>query len=168
MSASTLRLYEIADLYLQALEALAEIEDLPQEAIAGTLEGLTGTFEDKAVNVGAYIRTLEAEASSIEDACKSMERRQQSLKRHAGRLRAYLKQQMERTGLTKVKNHYLALRVQANPPGVAIEDEEIIPERYKQAEITVKLLRGEIARALKAGEEVPGARLEQTTRLVIQ
>ncbi len=165
---STLRLYDIADLYLQALEALAEMEDLSQEAITDTLEGLAGTFEDKAMTVGAYIRTLEAEASSIEDAWKHMERRQQSLKRHAGRLRDYLKQQMERTGLTKVKNHYLLLRVQANPPGVAIEDEEIIPERYKQAEITVKLLRSEIARALKAGEDVPGARLEQTTRLVIQ
>ncbi|MGH9960160.1 MAG: siphovirus Gp157 family protein [Pyrinomonadaceae bacterium] len=152
---------------MQALEALAEMEDLPQEAIADTLEGLSGTFEDKAVNVGAYIRTLEAEASSIEGACKSMERRQQSLKRHAGRLRDYLKQQMERIGLTKVENHYLLLRVQANPPGVTVEDEEI-PERYKHTEITVKLLRSEIARALKAGEEVPGARLEQMTRLVIQ
>lgn len=168
MSTSTLRLYEIADTYLQALEALAEMEDLPQEAIADTLEGMAGTFEDKAVNMGAYIRTLEAEASSIEDAWKSMERRQHSLKRHAGRLRDYLKRQMERTGLTKVKNHYLALRVQANPPGVAIEDEKRIPERYKHAEIAVKLLRSEIARALKAGEDVPSARLEQTTRLVIQ
>ncbi|MGH8651362.1 MAG: siphovirus Gp157 family protein [Gammaproteobacteria bacterium] len=166
--ASTLRLYEIAATYLHALEALAEMEDLPQEAIADTLEGLSGTFEDKAVNVGAYIRTLEAEASSIEDARKNMERRQQGLKRHAGRLRDYLKQQMERTGLTKVKNHYLLLRVQANPPGVAIEDERQIPERYKHTEITVKLSRNEIARALKAGEDVPGARLEQTTRLVIQ
>lgn len=168
MSTSTLRLYEILDTYLQALEALAEMEDLPQEAIADSLEGLSGTFEDKAVNVGAYIRTLEAEASSIEDAWKHMERRQQSLKRHAGRLKDYLKRQMERTGLMKVKNHYLLLRMQANPPGVAIEDEERIPDRYKQTEIAVKLLRSEIASALKAGEEVPGARLEQTTRLVIQ
>ncbi len=168
MSTSTLRLYEIAATYLQALEALAEMEDLPQEAIADTLEGLAGTFEDKAVNVGAYIRTLEAEASSIEGACKSMERRQQSLKRHAGRLKEYLKRQMERTGLTKVKNHYLLLRVQANPPGVTVEDEDRIPERYKHTEIAIKLLRSEIARALKAGEEVPGARLEQTTRLEIQ
>lgn len=52
--------------------------------------------------------------------------------------------------------------MQTNPPSVAIEDERQIPERYKHAEIAVKLLRGEIARALKAGEGVPGARLEQT------
>ena len=71
-------------------------------------------------------------------------------------------------GRAKVKNHYLALRLQTNPPSVAIEDERQTPERYKHAEITVKRLRSEIARALKAGEAVPGARLEQATRLVIQ
>lgn len=52
----------------------------------------------------------------------------------------------------------LLLRVQANPPGVAIEDEQQIPERYKHTEIAVKLLRSEIARALKAEEGMPGAR----------
>lgn len=41
-------------------------------------------------------------------------------------------------------------------------------EDYKQTEIAIKLLRSEVARALKVGEEVPGARVEQTTRLVIQ
>jgi hypothetical protein len=32
----------------------------------------------------------------------------------------------------------------------------------------IKIFRSEIARALKVGEEVLGARLEQTARLVIQ
>src|SRR5918992_3930991 len=103
MSISTLRLYEIADNYLQALEELAELEDLPAEVIADTLEGLQGSFEAKAVNVGAYIRSLEAEASAIEEARKSMERRQKALERHADRLRDYLRLQMERTGLRHIK-----------------------------------------------------------------
>ena len=100
---SSLRLYQIADDYLNALEALAELEDLPPEAIADTLEGLAGTFEDKAANVAAYIRTLDAEATAIEDARKAMERRQSALERHAARLRDYLKGQMERTGIPRVK-----------------------------------------------------------------
>ena len=41
---STLRLYEIAETYLRALEDLAEIEDLPEQAITDTLEGLQGEF----------------------------------------------------------------------------------------------------------------------------
>jgi hypothetical protein len=165
---STLRLYEIADTYLNALEELADIEELLPEAIADTLEGLAGTFQDKAVNVAAYIRSLEAEAAAIGEARKNMERRQTALEHHAERLRNYLKIQMERTALTRLTTHYLTLRVQANPPSVVIEDEEKLPDRFKQPVTTVKLLRSEIAKALKAGERVFGAHLEQTTRLVIQ
>ena len=168
MSISTLRLYEIADNYLRAFEDLAEFEELPAQVIADTLEGLQGSFEAKAMNVAAYIRTMEAEATAIAEARKNMERRQQSLERHAERLREYLKVQMERTGMAKIKNCYLTLRVQANPPSVVVEDEELVPECYKHTETVTKILRAEIARALKAGEDVDGARLEQTTRLVIQ
>lgn len=167
MSTSTLRLYEITDSFLQTLEALAEMEDLPQEAIADTLEGLAGTFQDKALNVAAYIRTLEAEAVAIEEAYKRMEQRQRSLRHHADRLRQYLKQQMERTGLTKIKNCQLLMRVQANPPSVVIDSENQIPNAFREIITTTKLLKAEIGKALKAGESIPGAHLEQSTRLVI-
>jgi hypothetical protein len=172
---STLRLYEIADTYLHALEDLADIEDLPEEVIADTLEGLQGSFEAKAVSVGAYIRSLEAEVSAIEEVRKGMEVRRRSLERHADRLREYLKQQMERTGLRHIKvppqrtkAPCIILRLKANPPSVVVEDEELVPECYKQQVITTKVLKSEIARDLKADVEVQGAYLVQTTRLVIQ
>lgn len=165
---SSLRLYQIADDYLTALDALAELDDLPAEAIADTLEGLAGTFQDKAANVAAYIRTLDAEAAAIADARQAMERRQSALERHAGRLRDYLKGQMERTGIPRVNSPWIAVRVQSNPPSVVIEDETRLPECFKQEVTTVKLLRCNIAKALKAGEPVTGTRLERTTRLVIQ
>ncbi|MCA1602812.1 MAG: siphovirus Gp157 family protein [Acidobacteria bacterium] len=165
---STLRLYEIADTYLRALEDPADIEDLPEQAIADTLEGLQGEFEEKAISTGAYVRNLEAEAAAIEEARKSMERRQRSLTRHADRLRQYLKAQIERTGMGKIKNCYLTLRIQNNPPSVVVENEGLVPEQFKRTETVTNLLRAEIARALKDGQLVEGARLQRSTRLVIQ
>jgi hypothetical protein len=164
----TLTLYQIADDYLTALDALADREDLPPDAVADTLAGLAGTFQDKAVAVAAYLKTLEAEAAAIDAARKAMERRESALLHHAGRLRDYLKGEMERTGLTRLDHPYLALRVQANPPAVVIEDETMLPARFKEAVTTVKLLKAEIGKALKAGEAVFGAHLEQSTRLVIR
>jgi hypothetical protein len=52
---STLKLYEISAAYLETLEALAELEDLPPEVIADTLAGWTATLAEKAVSVAAYI-----------------------------------------------------------------------------------------------------------------
>jgi hypothetical protein len=164
---STLRLYQIADAYLLALEALAETEDLPTEAIADTLESWATTFEEKAVSVAAYIRNLELEAAAVEDARQRMETRQRSLQRHADRLREYLQREMERVGLPGVKSAELTLRLQKNPPSVIVDDDSAIPGAYQQEVITVKLLKTEIGKALKAGQAVPGAHLEQSTRWVI-
>jgi hypothetical protein len=143
------------------------MDDLPLEAFVDTLAGLAGTFEAKAVNVAAYLRALDAEAAAIADVKQAMERRQTALEHQAERLRRYLKGEMERTGLTRVQHPWLTVRVQANPPSVVIDDEARLPDGFKQAVTTVKLLKADLAQALKAGQSVAGAHLEQTTRLVI-
>ncbi len=163
---ATLKLYEISDNYLAALDGLAEIEDLPPEAIADTLEALQGEFEDKALNVARYVRNLEAEASAIEEAKRRMDARAKATARQADRLKDYLKRELERTGL-KIKAPDLALRTQNNPPSVMVDDEAKIPAAYKQTETVTKLLRAELGKALKAGQEIAGAHLERSKRLVI-
>lgn len=165
---NTLKLYEISTAYLEALEALSEMDDVPPEAIADTLEGWIGTFEQKAVAVAAYVRNLEAEADAVETARKQMEARQRALQAHADRLRQYLKFEMERTGIVKVKSAELAIRIQKNPPSTIADDENQIPDEFKKTIVTVKVLRAEIGKAIKAGQAVPGAHIEQSTRLVIQ
>ena len=164
----TLALYHLADDYLAAFDAISDRDDLPPEAIADTLAGLAGTFADKAIAVAAYLRTLEAEAAAIRDARDAMERRESALRNHALRLRGVPQGRMERTGLVRVDSPSLALRVQPNPPAVVVEDEDMLPARFKEAVTTVKLLKAEIGKALKAGESVFGAHLEHTTRLVIR
>jgi hypothetical protein len=167
MTKPTLRLYELSADYLDALDALAEIEDLPPEAIADTLEGITGAWEDKALNVARYVRNLEAEAAAIEGARKRMDARAKATANQAARLKAYLKAELERTGL-KPKAPDLALRLQNNPQSVSIDDVALIPEDYRRSETVETILRAEIAAALKAGEPIPGARLVRSQRLVIQ
>lgn len=164
----TLTLYQLADEYLAAFDALTAMEDIPPEAITDTLEGIAGSFQDKAVAVAAYLKTLEAEADAIRDARDAMERRESALTHHATRLRDYLKAEMERTELLRLDHPFLTLRVQANPPAVVVEDESILPARFTETVTTVKVLKAEIGKALKAGESVFGAHLEQTTRLVIR
>lgn len=163
----TLKLYDLTSDYLDALDALAEIEDLPPEAIADTLEGLAGAWEDKALNVARYVRNLEAEAVAIEEAKNRMGARGKAAANQAARLKAYLKAELERTGL-KPKAPDLALRLQNNPPSVTIDDTALIPDDYRRTETVTTLLKAEIGTALKAGEVIPGARLVRSQRLVIQ
>jgi hypothetical protein len=163
----TIKLYDLSADYLAALDALAEIENLPPEVIADTLEGLAGAWEDKALNVARYVRNLEAEAAAIEEAKKRMEGRAKSTANQAARLKAYLKAELERTGL-KPKAPDLAMRLQNNPPSVVLDDAALIPDDYRRTETVETILKAEIGAALKAGEAIPGAHLERSRRLVIQ
>ncbi len=162
----TIRLYELSADYLRALDALAEMDDLPPDAIADTLEGLAGAWQDKALNVARYVRNLEAEAAAIEEAKKRMETRAKVTANQAARLKAYLKAELERTGLTP-KAPDLALRLQNNPPAVVLDDVTKIPDAYRRTETVTSILKAEIGAALKAGQAIAGARLEQSRRLVI-
>lgn len=163
---ATLKLYELSDDYLQALDALTAQVELPPEAIADTLEGLTGAWDIKALNVARYVRNLEAEAAAINDAKQRMEARAKAATRQATWLKGYLQGELERTGL-QPKAPDLAMRLQSNPPAVVLEDESQIPADYWQTHTVTTLLKAEISAALKGGLAVPGARLVQTRRLVI-
>ena len=165
---STLRLYEIADTYLAPSRTWPTSKTCQSRRSQTRWRACRASSRRRPSAPAEYVRSLEAEASAIEEARKGMERRQRSLTRHAERLREYVKNHMERTGLPKLKNHYLTLRVQNNPPSVVVDDEKSIPDEYKRTETVTTLLRAEIARALKADEEVPGSHLQRSTRLVIQ
>ncbi len=152
---ATIKLYELSADYLSALDGLSDLDDLPPEAIADTLEGLAGAWEDKALNVARYVRNLEAEAAAIDKARKRMDVRAKSTANQAARLKAYLKAELERTGL-KPKAPDLALRLQNNPRSVVLDDMAIIPVDYRRTETVTHILKAEIGARLKAGETIPG------------
>lgn len=170
-SVPSLKLYEISDNYTALLNQLGEQVDTDgviPDAIGHALSQLEETFEIKAVNVAAYIRTLEAESAAIGEVKKSMERRMNSLSNQALRLRDYLKAEMERAEILNVHNPWLNVTIRNNPSTVVISDATKLPDEFTETITNIKILKTEIAQALKSGQEVPGAYLEQSTRLVIQ
>jgi len=165
---SSLRLYEIGDAYLAALQSFESAgDDLPLDAIADTLEGLAGTFHEKVIAVAAYVRNLELEATAIEHALLSMRGRKERIENHTIRLREYLIREMNRTEIRRVDSPELCIRIQKNPAKVQIDDDTILPDKFKEFITETRILKTAIRDELKAGYVVPGARLEQDQRVVI-
>ncbi|MDR2219763.1 MAG: siphovirus Gp157 family protein [Methylobacillus sp.] len=164
-----LTLYQISDQFLADAAKLADM-DLPDDVLADTLEGLSGELEAKSVNVAAFARNLEATAEQIKQAETAMAERRKALENRAGRIRAYLLQNMQRTGITEISCPHFKLSVRNNPASVQIEDAAAIPQEYmRQPEppppAPDKKL---IAEVIKSGKEVPGCRLTQSQRLEIK
>jgi hypothetical protein len=169
MNAPSNSLYILSGEYLAIANKLSD-SDMPPEVIADTLESLSGELEEKAVNVALFVRNLEATAESIKAAEKQMADRRKSLESKAESIRRYLKDNMQRTGISKIECPYFALTIKKNPPSVVIDDASLLPVDYMvtppppPAAPDKKL----IAQAIKDGYEVPGAHLEQGERLEIK
>ena len=164
-----LSLYVLADEYQQAAAQLADL-DLPEEAIADTLESLQYPVEQKATNVAMFVRNLEATAEAIKAAEGEMAKRRKSLESRAASIREYLKANMIRTGITKIECPHFKISVRDNPASVRVVDESAIPARFmRQPEPPPPAPdKKAIGEALKAGFEVPGCTLERSLRLEIK
>lgn len=166
----TTALYVLADEYREAAARLADLE-LDEQTIADTLEGLAGELEVKATNVALFIRNIEASADAIKAAEGEMAKRRKAIEARADRIREYLKANMERTGISKIESPYLSLTIKKNPPSVVIDAEGQIPcEFFKDPPPPPPpaVDKKAIADAIKAGNEVPGAHLQTSTRLEIK
>ncbi len=166
---NNLSLYQLSGTYLEALDFLTDPEtDLPAEVINDTLEGLSGVLEDKAINVTKFLRNIEAITDAIKAAEESMEKRRKALENRVKWMKAYLKTNMENTGITKIECPFFKLSIQKNPASVTIFDETKIPLVFKEQVISWKIDKTAIKDSIKSGETVNGAELTTGTRLVIK
>ena len=85
-----------------------------------------------------------------------------SWERTVDRLEEYVKSTMEHAGKKELEGDGLKIKLKANPPSVVITDENLIPWDYRetvQPPPVEKIVKAKIAKALKAGIDVPGADL---------
>jgi len=164
-----LTLYTIADQYLQDIQKLQDM-DLDEQTFADTLESLSGDLEVKATNVAMFVRNLEASAESIKAAEKQMAERRKAIEAKAERIRNYLKDNMARTGITKIDCPYFALSLRNSPPAVEVINADEIPAQYFDIpEPPAPVLnKNRLKDDLKNGVIVEGARLTQGSYLQIK
>ena len=162
-------LYQLTDDYLQAFQRLQEA-DLPEEALRDTLEGLQYPLEQKSTAVAQMARNMEALAAQIKAAEQDMDTRRNAIEDRAARLRAYLKDCMEKAGMTKIDSPWFTLSIKKNPPALEVAPGAAIPDRWKRIPPIPEpeLDKAAIKEALKAGELIDGCRLVQSTRLDIK
>jgi hypothetical protein len=125
----TLSLYELTKEYTQALDFLTSPEnECDLQTVLDTIESLDGVLDDKLLNVGRFISTIEAEAEAIEAVELRMRNRRQTLENKAAWLRDYLQSSMKATGHDTLKAPDIALKLAKLPASVNVVDESLIPD----------------------------------------
>lgn len=154
-------LYYITEQYREALAILTDA-DLPEEAVADTLEALEGEVIQKSQAVAAFTLNLSAEIEAVKAVEKRISERRKSLERREARMREYLRFNMEKSGISEIKalDGSFTAKLAKGRPAVIIDDEALIEDDSEFVRWKRDLNKTAIGDALKAGLEVPGAHLE--------
>lgn len=154
-------LYHMTEQYQRALAELSDA-DLPEEVVADTLEALGGELIQKGQAVAAFALNLGAEIDAIKAVEKRISDRRKTLEKRAERMRDYLRDNMQKAGITEIKaiDGSFTAKLGKGRPAVVVDDEALIPDDSEFVRWKRETNKTAIADALKAGREVPGAHLE--------
>ena len=76
------------------------------------------------------------------------------------KFKQYVKENMERLGADKIPTELGTLSIAKNPMSVEIENEEEVPERFKEEVVTIKIDKTMIKNYFKdTGELIPGVKI---------
>jgi hypothetical protein len=136
---------------------LAEYEDLDEETLADTLEGMTDLNEVVAAIVRGALGD-EALAEALKARVKIMKERCDRILARARNRREIAAHLMTEAGLAKVLADDLTLSMRAGSPSLVVTDEDLIPGDYWKAQAPALDKRCLLDR-LKAGAQIAGAAL---------
>ena len=156
-----MKLYEIANDYLALMQAIDDGE-IPEEAIADTLEAITGEIEVKADNIACLLKNIGADVDAIRDEEKRLAERRKVKEKAYDRLKECLSDVLQRTGVMKIETARNSIAFRKSE---AVElDESFLAwaTEYRDDLLTFsepKADKTAIKKALKEGAEIVGASL---------
>lgn len=162
-----MKLYELSDTYDQLLadEAFYGEDEEFQELLAFIEDSLS----EKAENITKIIKSLEKEVEVFKITEQEMRKKRQARERRIDWLKEYLEQNMVDQGEKKLKTDLFSVWIQKNPKSLQIEDEEVVPEEFKEEETRVKIdRRGLLKHLEETGEVIDGIEITQTESIRIR
>ena len=159
-------MYELTADYMAVLN-MALDPDIPPEAIADTLEGISGEIEIKAENSAVIMQELTAESEKLDAEIKRLTERKKQFENNAATIKQRIYDAMKATGKEKFKTTLFSFSIGKNPVKLVIDDAEKIPRKYLIPQ-PAKVDNLKLKEDLKAGKTCSYAHLEQGESLKIK
>ena len=163
-------LYALTNQYLALAEKLSD-GDFDAATIADTIEasGITDEIAEKAQGLEYVARGAEAHNLAIDAEIARLQALKQHRMKVAAGLRGYLLDNMQRMQIERIDCPMFSISIRKNPPAVEIFDQLSLPAQFMVVPEPKPPVaapdKKAIAAAIKAGQNVPGAKLVQGVRL---
>lgn len=148
---NNLSLYEITN----AFPALMENDEMSVEDKTKVEEELTILLQQKSQNIIGYARNTELMISAMKEEEKRLADRRKLLENRLTKFKEYVKECMNKNGITKIDTELGSLTIAKNPASVEIVNEDEIPSEYKTEVVTIKIDKTKIKNNFKETGEIP-------------
>ena len=159
-------LYQLTENYNNILE-LADNPEVTEDMIKEALDSISEEIELKAVNIAKLIKSIESDIAGVKAEKDRLAAKEKSMSNKVKNLKEYLYSAMKLTGKEKIKTDLFSFNIQKNPASVNVISDTDIPEEFL-VEMPKQINKKAILEKLKAGEDVPGCELNQTSSLRIR
>ena len=159
-----MNLFELNDNYKE----LASRDDLDPTILKDTLDAIQDDRRSKLDNLATWADQLKSEIDFMSNKKKSWEDEITYRKNKLAWIKQYITDVLDDAGIKRLTtdNHLLSAR--NFKASTIIDNDEKLPDKFKVTETTTKPDKKAIYKALKAGEEVPGAHLKPNRNTVIK
>lgn len=156
---SNLTLYNITNKFVDLMNKAQEGE-LTEEEYNQLGEELAIELQNKSSGIIGYAQNEEALIDAIDFQIKRLQELKKSKQSSLDKFKQYVKENMERLGITKMDTELGTLSIAKNPLSVEIENEDEIPAEFKQEIVTTKIDKTAIKNHFKeTGEVVSGVQI---------
>ena len=154
-----MKLYELTEQYI-GLSHLIDEGELDAEALQDTLDGLEGDLQAKAEGLLSYVANIGSDVSAIDTEIKRLQARKKVMTNRQDSLREYLRFNMVQGDIKKISCPLFTISLRKPVDVVEIDGSiptELLPKEYLNWSVSINKMK--IKSDLKAGKDVPGARL---------
>ena len=157
-------LFELNDQFRE----LSQRDDLDPTVMKDTLDAIDDTRKDKLENLATWADQLKSEINFIEDKQRTWRDELSYRKNKLQWIKQYMTDVLDDAGIKRfdTENHLLSVR--NFKASTVIDDAKKLPEAYTIQKVESDPNKVAIYKALKAGQEVPGAHLKNNRSTVIK
>lgn len=143
--------------------------DMEGDQLTDCLDSIQDSFDEKANNIVKLVCSLNVDVEGIDKELKRLQAMKKSITNNQDRLKEYLRYNMEVTGISKIKHQLFSITLGKPAVTVEIVDIDFLPDNFVSTEVVMKADKKSILKALKDGEDIPGAVLSTgKSRLLIK
>lgn len=163
-------LYSLTTELQNLLDAISEGE-IPEEAIADTLEGLQGEIDVKIDSVLDAFKTLKAEAGAIRDEEKRLAERRRRKEAATDRIKEYLAAELEKLGKARHESARHSVSFRRSRKVVITDEDAFIKwalDNDRDDLYRVKVTREPDKDALSKAGDIPFVTIEENSNIQIK